>query len=53
MPIHFLPLTALNDALRGVINEGLGLTSLGVPIAVMAVWGALSGGLALRIFKWV
>jgi ABC-2 type transport system permease protein len=52
-PIHLLPLTALNDALRGVINEGLALPSLWGPIAVMAVWGILSGGIALRIFKWV
>jgi ABC-2 type transport system permease protein len=52
-PIHLLPLTALNDALRGVINEGQGLAALSAPVLVLAIWGLVSGGLALRLFRWV
>lgn len=52
-PIHLLPLTALNDALRGVINEGQSVGTLWLPIAVMLGWGLLSGIVALRWFKWV
>lgn len=50
--IQALPLTALNDALRGVMNDGLPLTALGKDIAVLAAWGAGSFGLALRWFRW-
>ncbi len=53
VPIRFLPLTALNDALRGMINEGLGLAGVGLPLLVLAGWGLLSGAVALKIFKWV
>ena len=53
VPIHLLPLTALNDALRGVINEGQSLAALSGPVLLLAIWGLLGGGLALRLFKWV
>jgi ABC-type multidrug transport system permease subunit len=52
-PLRFLPLTALNDALRAVINEGSSLPALWLPIAILAGWGLVSGGLALKLFKWV
>ncbi|HET9705831.1 MAG TPA: ABC transporter permease [Vicinamibacterales bacterium] len=50
--IHALPLTALNDALRAVVNEGLSLTALGKEIAVLLSWGLVSFGLSLRLFRW-
>jgi ABC transporter DrrB family efflux protein len=50
--IRVLPLTALIDALRGVINEGRGLTALPTEIAILAAWGSLSFVLALRLFRW-
>ena len=50
--IQALPLSALNDALRGAMNDGLPLTALGKDIAVLAAWGAGSFGLALRWFRW-
>lgn len=50
--IRLLPLTALNDALRAVINEGAPLISSWHAVAVMAVWGAVSFVLALRLFRW-
>jgi ABC-type multidrug transport system permease subunit len=50
--IQALPLTALNDALRGVINEGLSLAGVAHELAIMATWGVLSFVLALRLFRW-
>ena len=50
--IRALPLTALNDALRGVMNEGLSLAAVGGDVAILAAWGAISFAVALRIFRW-
>lgn len=50
--IRLLPLTALIDGLRGVTNEGRSLAQLLPEIGVMAGWGGLSFGLALRLFRW-
>ena len=50
--IQALPLTALNDALRATINEGLPLTSSLPDMLVMVVWGSVSFLMALRWFRW-
>lgn len=50
--IKALPLTALNDSYRAVMNEGMPLASTWLEICVMLAWGAISFALALRIFKW-
>ena len=50
--VQALPLTALNDALRGVMLEGTGLVPLLPEVALLAVWGAASFMLALKIFRW-
>jgi ABC-2 type transport system permease protein len=50
--IQALPLTALIDALRGVMNEGLPLRALWSELAILAAWGALPFALALRLFRW-
>jgi ABC-2 type transport system permease protein len=50
--IHALPLTALNDALRAVVLEGATLRAVGHEIALLAAWGIVPFGLALRLFKW-
>ena len=50
--IRALPLTALNDALRAVMLEGRSLAPIGAEILVMALWGAVSFVLALKIFRW-
>jgi ABC-type multidrug transport system permease subunit len=50
--IQLLPLTALNDGLRAVINEGAGWSALGRPAAVLVGWGVLCFALALRWFRW-
>jgi ABC-2 type transport system permease protein len=50
--VQALPLTALNDALRGVMLEGTGVGALSPEIAVLAVWGIISFLLALKFFRW-
>jgi ABC-type multidrug transport system permease subunit len=50
--IQALPLTALNDALRGVMLEGTGLVSLLPNLAILAAWGLVSFLLALKLFRW-
>ncbi len=50
--IKVLPLTALNDALRAVINEGLPLHSTWLEVGIMLFWCVASFAIALRIFRW-
>ena len=50
--IQALPLTALNDALRGVMLDGAGVAALGSELALLAGWGAVSFVAAVRIFRW-
>jgi ABC-2 type transport system permease protein len=50
--IRLLPLTAFNDALRALMNEGAPLWSIWSELLVMTVWGAISFALALRVFRW-
>ncbi len=50
--IKALPLTALNDSLRAVMNEGASLTSNWPQIGVMMIWTLISFALALKLFRW-
>jgi ABC-2 type transport system permease protein len=50
--IRALPLTALNDALRAVMNDGAGLAAILPQIALLAAWGLASFVLALKLFRW-
>jgi ABC-2 type transport system permease protein len=50
--IRALPLTALNDALRGIMNEARPLAGVGAQLAILAAWCVVSFLLALRIFRW-
>jgi ABC-type multidrug transport system permease subunit len=50
--IQALPLTALNDAMRAVYNDGLSLAAVPIPMAILAVWTIGSVFLALRLFRW-
>jgi ABC-type multidrug transport system permease subunit len=50
--IQALPLTALNDALRLVMLEGAGLVAIGPELVNLALWGAISFALALKLFRW-
>jgi ABC-2 type transport system permease protein len=50
--VQALPLTALNDALRGVMLEGSGFVALLPELALLTVWGTASFVLALKFFRW-
>ncbi len=50
--IQILPLTAVNDALRAVYNDGLGLGSVLAELGVAVAWTVGSIALALRLFRW-
>jgi ABC-2 type transport system permease protein len=50
--IQILPLTALNNVLRALMNEGTSLSSNWMPIAILLFWFVASFLVALRIFKW-
>lgn len=50
--IKALPLTALNDGLRAVMIDGVGVVGLAIPFAVLAAWGGISFVAAVRLFRW-
>jgi ABC-type multidrug transport system permease subunit len=50
--IQVLPLTALVDAMRGVVLEGATLTNLWHELAIMATWTIVPFAIALKIFRW-
>jgi ABC-2 type transport system permease protein len=50
--LRALPLTALNDSLRAVTNEGASLLGLGAPVVILAAWGIVSYVAALKLFRW-
>jgi ABC-type multidrug transport system permease subunit len=50
--IKALPLTAVINALRGVMIEELSLFALWGPVTVLLVWAIGSFALSLRLFRW-
>jgi ABC-type multidrug transport system permease subunit len=50
--INALPLTALNQALRGVMLEGHSLTHLWPQLAVLSAYAMATFAIALRVFRW-
>ena len=50
--INYLPLTALNDAMRKVSFEGMHLLGVGKEIIILLVWCIFAYSLLIRIFKW-
>jgi ABC-type multidrug transport system permease subunit len=50
--IQALPLTALNNLLRAVMNEGAPLWSNWLPVTILLAWCLISFLVALKIFKW-
>lgn len=50
--VRALPLTALNDAMRAVVNESAGLAAIARPVALLAGVGVVSFALALKLFRW-
>ena len=49
---QFMPLTYVNEALRGVMNDGAGLVDLGPQLLGMGVWAVITFALAVWLFKW-
>ncbi|MGD9549272.1 MAG: ABC transporter permease [Candidatus Krumholzibacteriia bacterium] len=50
--IRALPLTALNDALRAIVNDGQGLAGAAGPLLIVTGWGLVSFVAAVRLFRW-
>ena len=50
--IKILPLTALNDALRAVMNDGAPLHATWSQLLLLVLWGGASFLLALKLFRW-
>ena len=50
--IRALPLTALNDALRGVMNDAMNAVDLMPQILILIAWAVVSSVVGLRIFRW-
>ena len=50
--IQVLPLTALIDGLRAVINDGAGWSAVLRPVIILSVWGTICFTIALRYFRW-
>ncbi len=50
--IALLPLTALNDGLRAIMNDGAGFEALSRPLLVLGIWGVGCFVVALRLFRW-
>lgn len=50
--IRALPLTALADGLRIVMNDGLGVTAVMPQIINLAAWTVVTFVIGLRIFRW-
>jgi ABC-type multidrug transport system permease subunit len=51
--LRALPLTALNDSLRAVANDGATIGDIGAPLLVLAAWAAVSYAGALKLFRWL
>lgn len=51
--IQALPLTQLNDGLRGVMLEGAGLREMMPRLLILLAWGVGGYLLALRLFRWL
>ncbi|SEA11625.1 ABC transporter permease [Pedobacter hartonius] len=47
-----MPLTYLNDAMRQVAFEGVGLWDVKLQILIMVIWGIGIYALAVKVFKW-
>lgn len=50
--IKALPLTALNEALRAVMNDGAPLTATWLQLLILLAWAGISFVFALRLFRW-
>ncbi len=50
--IKFLPLTAVNDAMRNIAFEGASLAACWEQILVLLVWGVIIYVITAKVFRW-
>jgi ABC-type multidrug transport system permease subunit len=50
--INLLPLTALNQLLRGVMLEGKSLTAMWPQMGILSAYAVITFSVALRVFRW-
>jgi ABC-type multidrug transport system permease subunit len=50
--VRALPLTAAIDAMRGNMLQGLSITQMLSPLAILAAWFIVPFAISLRIFRW-
>jgi len=50
--IQALPLTALNDALRAITNDGATLVDVLPQLGVLLGWGGIAFIIGVRLFRW-
>ena len=50
--LRLIPLTALNDALRGLMIDGDGLFDLTAPLLVLVGWAVIGFFAGLKLFRW-
>ncbi|MDQ3817947.1 MAG: ABC transporter permease [Acidobacteriota bacterium] len=50
--IKALPLTALNDSLRAVMNDGTSIITSWPAVSILLLWCVVSFVIALKIFRW-
>jgi ABC-2 type transport system permease protein len=50
--IRALPLTALNDALRAVMNDGASLAAVAPQLITLLIWTVITYVVGLKIFRW-
>jgi len=50
--INYLPLTALNDAMRKVSFEGIHIWGVGKEITILLGWCVITYAILFKVFKW-
>lgn len=50
--VNALPLTALNQLLRGVMLDARSLATMWPQLLVLVLWGSVSFAIALKVFRW-
>ncbi len=50
--VHVLPLTWLTDAMHRVMNDGAGLTAIGLDLLVLGGWALVTFAIATWRFRW-
>jgi ABC-2 type transport system permease protein len=50
--VRLLPLTALNDALRAVMNDGYGIVQIAPQLLNLSAWAIVTYFVGLKIFRW-